>query len=523
MSGEEQEKIRSFDLWIIEIDYKNNKNFEPIDLFVRLNNKPYPIKDDTFEMWNSYISRDIIETIKSIHNNHSNWFYFRKNNSRMENENIYTALAYFQYCRDKKSTGENIFSYPITEIDIYKIGNKINFRVKSKNEITRVLEDANSKVDFIKAINHLEFDFIRKLKELLSDSCDTTHQKLNKNLDDIFMIGNGRRTQQSFYALWYFLFDISFEKIKKDKINIRSNVKQLFSKMTDIKDKQTFEEQVFAFKNNYSLQKQNRVYDNALLKDISVISIGIRNLPLLQQNSFEDKIEYNCFNNRVFTNFNIGENDLLDQIKIDGNLLVKVKDVFDSKAKILITRNYNSFTRFNSAFSDSRLAFNDDIIGISLKRPTFLTKYILSLLSSKYYYKYYTKKWKNSNGSKPLSLSDLDSMEIPVLSIEEQKIFEVIVDYIMNSKPNSKIVLFYERIMDAMVYEIQFKEQFSKAGIDIKIYVSEFPDLNPIEKNKRMEQTEILYSEISAPNHNLGANLLKLMNISEVNEIESLY
>lgn len=71
-------KIKNFDLWVIEIDYKNNKNFEPVDLFVRLNNKPYPIKDDTFEMWNSYISRDIISTIKSVHHNHSPWFYFRK-------------------------------------------------------------------------------------------------------------------------------------------------------------------------------------------------------------------------------------------------------------------------------------------------------------------------------------------------------------------------------------------------------------------------------------------------------------
>ena len=40
----EQTKILTADLWVIEINGKINKNFEPIDLFIRLNNKPYPIK-----------------------------------------------------------------------------------------------------------------------------------------------------------------------------------------------------------------------------------------------------------------------------------------------------------------------------------------------------------------------------------------------------------------------------------------------------------------------------------------------
>lgn len=69
-----QDKITSFDLWVIEINEKNNPDFEPLDLFIRLNNKPYPIKDDTFEMWNSYLDRDLINTIKSSYRNNASWF-----------------------------------------------------------------------------------------------------------------------------------------------------------------------------------------------------------------------------------------------------------------------------------------------------------------------------------------------------------------------------------------------------------------------------------------------------------------
>ena len=97
----EQRKLMSTDLWVIEINEKINPEFDPIDLFVRLNNKPYPIKKDTFEMWNSFVSRNIIETIKLIYNKNSKWFYIRKNNSRMENENLVTTLAYFNYMEAK--------------------------------------------------------------------------------------------------------------------------------------------------------------------------------------------------------------------------------------------------------------------------------------------------------------------------------------------------------------------------------------------------------------------------------------
>ncbi len=83
----------------------------------------------------------------------------------MEDENIYTALAYFQFNWNRSDQNDN---YVPTEIDVYKVVNKINFRVKSKNEITKVLENAEDKADFISASNELEFDFIRKLKILLS-------------------------------------------------------------------------------------------------------------------------------------------------------------------------------------------------------------------------------------------------------------------------------------------------------------------------------------------------------------------
>lgn len=114
-------------------------------------------------MWNSYISRDIITTIKSTYNNNNDWFYIRKNNSRMENESIYTALAYFQFRWIQANKPINFFP---KDVDIYKTVNKINFRIKSKNEITKILEDSSQAVSFINSANDFGIWFYKKIKNI---------------------------------------------------------------------------------------------------------------------------------------------------------------------------------------------------------------------------------------------------------------------------------------------------------------------------------------------------------------------
>ncbi len=79
-----------------------NPQFDKIDLFIRLNNKPYTIKDNSFEMWNSYVDKQVISTIKENVKKHSSWFYLKisETDTRMENEELYTALSYLEYKKD---------------------------------------------------------------------------------------------------------------------------------------------------------------------------------------------------------------------------------------------------------------------------------------------------------------------------------------------------------------------------------------------------------------------------------------
>lgn len=233
-------KINNFDLWIIEINYRYNKDFEPIDLFLRLNSKPYPIKENTFEMWNSYIDKDITMKVKSLLKQHQDWFYFRKNNSRMENENIYTALIYFQF-EYNKSINEEPYEY-------YKIGDKINFRIKSKNEITTILELSDNKQNLLTACDDFNSKFLNKIKSIVNESNNDDNDILNKNFENILNISTtGRRTQQSFYALWHFLSKISFSSIKNNKSDLRKDLNHLFLAMNNIENKEHFNSLIESF------------------------------------------------------------------------------------------------------------------------------------------------------------------------------------------------------------------------------------------------------------------------------------
>lgn len=239
-------KINNFDLWIIEINYRYNKDFEPIDLFLRLNSKPYPIKENTFEMWNSYINKDIIDKIKSILKENEDWFYFRKSNTRMENENIYTALVYLQY----ELTNGRTTSEPL---EYYKVGDKINFRMRSKTEISRILEAPDLKEKLLKACDDLNSNFISNIRSIVQDSISDSKDSLSKNLEIIFNVSpTGRRTQQSFYALWLFLRNATGDLIQANKNEIRNDLKELFASMNNIENKSRFTNKIVSFWKKYN-------------------------------------------------------------------------------------------------------------------------------------------------------------------------------------------------------------------------------------------------------------------------------
>ncbi len=268
LSEVDKDKILDFKLSFVIIDQKVNPNFQPIDLFIRLNNKPYPIRENTFEMWNSYIDKDVINTIKENTYSHLNWFYVRapkknKDFDRMENEELYTSLAYLDYNQrfhiDKKFSG----------LDMYQKIDRINVRI-SKIDISNVLSQVTElevkKENFFKSIKGVE-TFIKKLKIVLLDKNIADKKDLinyyKTQLDNISLQKNNVRTQLTFYVLWYALNEINLAMVQKHRLTLKGEIQGLFSFMrtlsidkTDGRGVEIFTEKISELKNKYQIEER---------------------------------------------------------------------------------------------------------------------------------------------------------------------------------------------------------------------------------------------------------------------------
>lgn len=164
VGDEFEEKILEFPMDIIEIDAEQNPDFSQIDLFLRLNTKPYPIKENTFEMWNAYIDKDIVIKVKEIAAKYEKTV-FRAGDTRMKLEELITSLGYLDYRMNQ----------PYTEIinllNIYKRNDRMCARIMSKDNVTKTLSElSNSNPQaFVKALENVEL-FVSKILILIEDS-----------------------------------------------------------------------------------------------------------------------------------------------------------------------------------------------------------------------------------------------------------------------------------------------------------------------------------------------------------------
>jgi hypothetical protein len=176
-------------------------------------------------------------------------------------------------------------------------------------------------------------------------------------------------------------------------------------------------------------------------------------------------------------------------------------------------------TRLSTSYFDSDLIFKTNTIGIVINRYGFNTKYILAILSSRYCFSiYYLNNVIKNDESKNINLTEIKAIEIPIIPIEKQLLFSKIVDYVLNSKIDSEAALFFERLIDALIYELYFQVQFKKADIEISSYLNDLPQ---IELKNDIDSIYLIYKDLSDSNNNLNTNLLKILNIPEIIDIEN--
>ena len=218
IDDEFEEKILEFPMDIIEIDSEQNPDFSQIDLFLRLNTKPYPIKENTFEMWNAYIDKDIVIKVKEIAIRYEKKV-FRGRDTRMKLEELITSLAYIDYRMNQPHTEI------INVLNIYKRNDRMCARIMSKDNVTKTLSDlsnSNPKV-FVKALENVEI-FVDKILMLIENNPEQLRALFNHSKKGIQY-----KTDQNFYFLWAILFEISEEELQNNRQEEFKRISIIFS------------------------------------------------------------------------------------------------------------------------------------------------------------------------------------------------------------------------------------------------------------------------------------------------------
>lgn len=216
-----QDRLIDFVLDQIIIDEEMNRNFDPIDLFIRLNYKPYPIKPNSFEMWNSIVDQDVIKKIKSVaKSDKSSWFFIREvqegKADRMLNEEMITTLSYLTY----KFPSEDVIGFFLRQ-------DSITCRVKNKKALSDFLIDLDNtaieKSEFLTAIGRTE-EIIYSLSLLFSKELDKDefNNFLNVKKNKTY-----RRSLQDFYVIWLVLNGVFPHRVASNSPEITKDINDL--------------------------------------------------------------------------------------------------------------------------------------------------------------------------------------------------------------------------------------------------------------------------------------------------------
>ncbi|WP_455538193.1 HNH endonuclease [Terrisporobacter sp.] len=232
----------------------------------------------------------------------------------MVNEELYTILAYVCY----KNKNDNLDGKKIP--DIYQKGDRINFRIQDKKNITKILTDASENTEyrkkFLDSIKDVE-RFIKKLRLILIDkdtNVESTNAYLRKELNVIFGLKDNapRRSLQDFYALWYILNSLNYYMVRKYRDEIKEELAMIFMYMKNV-PQDTFEDfiiRVDKFKEKYKMDDRKvKLTDEEILE---ILELQNNVCPICENKVFFGDITHNDH----IISLAIGGRDSKDNIQV---------------------------------------------------------------------------------------------------------------------------------------------------------------------------------------------------------------
>ena len=220
------DKLWDFQINVVEIDAETNCDFNCIDLFLRLNSKPYPIQENSFEMWNAYADKEVIITIRDMAKKYAN-VALRPKDNRMKNEELLATMAYMRFFNVKHSTNY------ADMLNIYIKDRRLCARISQKKNVTKLLsdissEDQNEVPGYLAAIKYVE-TFLEKIRVLCNGDSETLNKLLGQRKK-----GVQAKTDQNYYFMWLLLDTIDLDTIVQYREQWYTKIREFFLKIQDV-------------------------------------------------------------------------------------------------------------------------------------------------------------------------------------------------------------------------------------------------------------------------------------------------
>ena len=199
---------------------------------------------------------------------------------------------------------------------------------------------------------------------------------------------------------------------------------------------------------------------------------------------------------------------------------------FDSE-KILCPQR-SSVNTFG--YSNNEWYAASDVFYITSNKNTFNLKYILAILCSKLVNFWLIYMGKRKGNALELTLEPLQFIPIKKITDVEQTNFIKIADYIIFLKQqeqitdiNKLISIYFEQIVDGMVYELYFPELLKQHNRTIIEYLGELPVFtDSMNDNQKMEIINTVFNRLNEKNHPVRVNLFYMNSIPEIKIIEGI-
>lgn len=224
---EMKERFLKFQLNIITVQEKTYPRFDPVDLFIRLNNRPYPIKEHSFEMWNASCSVRVTEEIKKVAKENSLWLYLRsaKKNLHLQNEELFATLMYLEHTR--RNSNSIIPGNSSNEFRFYSKQTRLSCLLRDRKMVTQYMERMSGNeygYDISGEVENIN-QFIDKLKLLL----ECGDSSLKDRLNNLIFLSQKTRTLHNIYLLWYLLSPIDKDVILHDREGLYNTIQEIFT------------------------------------------------------------------------------------------------------------------------------------------------------------------------------------------------------------------------------------------------------------------------------------------------------